>query len=502
MHGRISRDDSIRLRSSRSSHAQHHRLRTCATACVWAMAIAHWGAAGSLLMFLPSDGGATAYRAIGLVVLAGLGTGFAVVAYRRATAHAATEHALPVRRRTYWQSCGAVLAACYALGLFVGDHPSAPYLFLTSLALGHAAVWLSLSGAPNEPTRVVRMLQRPPLRAAGWTISVLLIAPLAGELGLRLYALAADDLLMPRYIAGVLKLSPGGERLGQTVNSHGYWDDEFPVERLGSGLRIAALGDEIILCGDAESNFLTQVERLMPGTEILNFGVPQTSPREYAAQLETTVAACRPDVVLICISVATDITEAPPLPGSFDWRSLHLVQRSLALSGRDAQWGDRARECTTASTDPASLKCLDDAARQLEVCRVPVQDHLQTRWREVFAHLDGLVQRCRDDAITPILVGMPCEFQIDERLRETLCRRAGYREDQIDVDLPQRRLAAYATDRGIQMVDLMPHLRASRAPSYRCDADQFNKHGNSLAAIVLCDWLESQYGSTLLASGS
>jgi hypothetical protein len=241
---------------------------------------------------------------------------------------------------------------------------------------------------------------------------------------------------------------------------------------------------------------------LMPGTEILNFGVPQTSPREYAAQLETTVAACRPDVVLVCISVASDITEAPPLPGAFNWRSLHLVQRSLALSGRNAPYGDRPGECSTESTDAASSKCLDDAARQLEVCRVPVQDRLQARWREVFAHLDGLFQRCRNDAITPILVIMPCEFQIDERLRETLCRRAGYREDQIDADLPQRRLAAYATDRGIQMLDLMPHLRASRAPSYRCDADHFNKHGNSLAASVLCDWLESQYGSTLLASGS
>jgi hypothetical protein len=100
-------------------------------------------------------------------------------------------------------------------------------------------------------------------------------------------------------------------------------------------------------------------------------------------------------------------------------------------------------------------------------------------------------------------VVVPSEFQVDDRLCRMLCRRAGYRQaDQIDIDLPQRRLAAYAKDRRIVMLDLMPHMRASKAPTYNSDAAQLNEHGNALTATILSEWLQTQFGATLLASGS
>lgn len=503
MHGRIFRcfhrrtaADPPRGGSVRSACRGRTLLRA---APAFAIATAHIGVAAWLGQNALQREASVPLQATATLVFACLATWFGVIAYRSAYAHQAATYVAPIRQRAYWRWCGATFVASYALALVVGSHPSAAYVFWISVAVSHAAIWSLVSGPPDRPGRVADIFQRRALRVAACALYLLFMVPLAGEVGLRVYALAVDESPLTRYVTDLLKLPAGGERLGQRINSQGYWDEEFSVTSVESRLRIAALGDESVLCGDAESNFLAQCERLTPGVEVLNFGLPQASPREYAAQLKDAVAPCRPDVLLVCISVASDVTDAPPLPGPFDWRSLHLVQRSMNSSLLPLECGDNIYGCTPDGAQRTAF--LDEAVQQLEVCRVPVHDSLQERWRAVFDHIDGILRRCRDADIEPTLVVLPCQFQVDERLLQTLRRRAGYRSDQIDIDLPQRRLSAYAKDRRVQLLDLMPHLRASRAPTYCCDVAHFNEHGNTLAATILSEWLESEYGSMLLTAG-
>jgi hypothetical protein len=414
----------------------------------------------------------------------------------------------PIGRWSYWLATAASVAACYVLAVLVGSRPeiladesNARYVFWTSFALCHAAVWQALS-SPSERWTFIRGLDpRGRLQSAVWTACPLLVLPLACELGLRFYAVAVGDEVMTHYVTDALKLPPGGERLGRTVNSQGYWDDEFPRSVGQEQLRVAALGDEAVLCGDGDSNFLAQVERLLPGVEVLNFGLVQASPREYAAQLESAVAPCRPDVLLVFVSIGTDITEAPALPGPFDWRSLHLVQRSAGLLTHEAV-SKVATRCARLGHRHHESSDWEKLVGQLPICRVPVPEPLESRWQAVYGHLDTLLDRCRALDIEPMVVALPCEFQVDDKLCQTLCRRAGFRPEQIDIDLPQRRLASYAKDRGVEMLDLSPHLRASRRPNYECNSEHFNEEGNSLSAAILSDWLETRYDGTLLADGS
>ena len=182
-----------------------------------------------------------------------------------------------------------------------------------------------------------------------------------------------------------------------------------------------------------------------------------------------------------------------------------MVKTQALLTTLEAQADEVMADIDTAQTNLLALhaKLLTEAANDaskkamlkfsvnmaaaiLQVCRVPVPEAVQNCWRAVFEHLDRVVHRCRDEGAVPTLVVVPDEFQVDQRLCQTLCRRAGYRRaDQIDVDLPQRRLAAYAKDRRIQLLDLMPHMRASKTPTYVSDVAQFNEHGNTLAATIL-----------------
>lgn len=504
MHGRFSRKNSIPGTGPTNVRVPTTTLYTAwrgAPAAVFAAL--HLAAAGWLGAELFANGMNFRLHGSCALFFACIGAWFVRAAYRASSRAESGPSGLPPTQRRYWRWCGMCFAGCYAITLSIGTPAWAAYMFWTLFAACHVMVWEVLSGAHGSGSAVNRLMARRPLRAAAWTAYVLLMLPLGCELGLRIYAFAADDRVTVRYVTDLLKFPAGGERLGRTVNSQGYWDDEFQAASVPSALRVAALGDDAVLCGDAQTNFLAQVERLLPGVEVLNFGVPQASPREYAAQLETAVAPCRPDLVLLFFSVATDVTEAPPLPGPFEWRSLHLVQRSLGFVKGTEYADDDQIACVTDGSPAGGASSIDQAARSLQVCRVPVPEAVQVCWRAAFDHLDRIVHRCREAGVEPTLVLVPCEFQVDDRLCRTLCRRAGYRRaDQIDIDLPQRRLAAYAKDRRIDMLDLMPHMRASNAPSYLRDAAQFNDHGNALTATILSEWLETQFSGTLLADGS
>jgi hypothetical protein len=503
MHGRACRDISKQRTSGFRSRGRGADLALAwRVSPLFALAAVHLAAAGSLCADLIA--GRTRFPLQGsyALIFGCIGGWFARTAFRTLT-HAHWSYASPPSQRNYWRWCGIGLVGCYAVAIPFGAYVWASYVFWTSFALCHLAVWMSFSGAFGRTSRLSRLMARRPLRIAAWTFYSLLMLPLACELGLRLYALAADERPLVRYVTDLLKLPAGGERLGRTVNSQGYWDDEFQAPVLPAALRVAALGDDAVLSGDAQSNFLAQVERLLPGVEVLNFGVPQASPREYASQLQSAVAPCRPDLVLLFFSVGTDVTEAPPLPGAFDWRSLHLVQRSLGAVKRAESACDDPVARAALGNCVGEAHRVDRAAAVLQVCRVPVPEAVQNCWRAVFEQLDRVVHRCRNEGVMPTLVIVPSEFQVDERLCQTLCRRAGYRRaEQIDIDLPQRRLAAYAKDRRIQLLDLMPHMRASKSPTYVSDAALFNEHGNSLAATILSEWLQTQYGPALLAGGS
>jgi hypothetical protein len=467
------------------------------------LAAVHILAAGWLVIDLAGGGTGLPLQGSSALFFGCIGGWFARAAYRALSQLPSSASRPPVALRRYWRWCGACLVFCYVLALAFGAAAWAALLFWASFAACHVIVWAVLSDPRAGEAMRMRTVAPRPLRIAAWTLYPLLMLPPTCELALRLYAVAADDRLAVRYVTSLLKFPAGGQRLGRSVNSQGYWDDEFHTDDAPTALRVAALGDDAVLCGDAHSNFLAQVERLLPGVDVLNFGLREASPREYAAQFRSAVAPCRPDIVLVFFSVGTDVTEAPPLPGPFDWRGLHLVQRSLGLVQAAPFHCDGPRGCAAEEAPAADANGIDSAARMLQVCRVPVPEKVQLCWRAALAHLDRVVCHCSDAGVVPTLVIVPGEFQIDERLCRSLCRRAGYRRaDQIDIDLPQRRLAAYAKDRRLHLVDLLPHMRASKMPTYASDASQFNDQGNSLTATILSEWLETQMGGTLLAGGS
>jgi len=135
--------------------------------------------------------------------------------------------------------------------------------------------------------------------------------------------------------------------------------------------------------------------------------------------------------------------------------------------------------------------------QRLAICRKPIDDELERLWRDSLAQLDDLIGQCRRRKLPLALVVAPAEFQVDRRLCETLRRRAGYETGQLDLELPQRRLAQFAFAHELPLVDLLPHFRASETSPYLRQAANWNEHGHALAGQVLGGWLQVHYGEDI-----
>jgi hypothetical protein len=222
-------------------------------------------------------------------------------------------------------------------------------------------------------------------------------------------------------------------------------------------------------CADALASSSTGLE-----ISRLNRSADGTQQGNWREQLETQ----RPDMVLAMISLEHGLKQIASDRDAFDWRSLQTAQLVRGLF-------QRAPEHTVGPPDV-------DGPR-LAICRTPLDDTAKAKWRATFAELDQLLDDCGRSGVRVALVVVPDGFQVNRVLCDTLRRRAGYEPREFDLALPQRRLATYAQERRLDMVDLLPYLQASREPVYQHAAGGWNEQGKAVASRAICGWLESQY---------
>ena len=393
--------------------------------------------------------------------------------------------------------------------------------FWVVLAAGSviAAVLLGPGTARSEGLRrALRLVDR---------IALALVVTLAsGELFLRVAArLWPSALLAPTDARAAervraYRLPPGSMHLGQRVNAQGFLDDPFVLERTPKTRRIVALGDSFAIgVVDASKNFLTLLDQQLDAhepTEVDNFGVSSTSPRDYLHLWRTEARAYDPDLVLVCFFVGNDV-DTVRAAGPLHADSLLLfsfVRRILAVK-RELAAGANAKETAAASSSvplsaagepgpgtaagesgsgPASspevgrftAETYRDLERgRLEVCRRQPTAHVAKEWDDTLALL---AEMARDLGPKLRLVILPDQFQVDDALFAEIAPKDG---DRFDRELPQRRLLAFGAEHHVPVLDLLPALRAAEhdGPTYALRDTHWNERGNAVAAGELTRWL-------------
>jgi hypothetical protein len=252
--------------------------------------------------------------------------------------------------------------------------------------------------------------------------------------------------------------------------------------------RVALLGqpDE-----PAATRLSRRVQQTLPGAEIVSLPVALDDCDLRAHEVTAEVHAARVDLVLIVLPVCEDLAREAVDTSAFDWR-----QMELASLVRDRS----PQEMVTSTAKAQDFETyLGEVSTHLAACRTPLSDTMRRRWGRTYATLDRAIAGCRNAKVPLALVVVPGEFQLNPGLRDTLLRRSGASPEQFDAELPQRRLAGYAQQREVPLVDLLPHLRLCRDAVYERHATTLNDQGNQAAASAISGWLASRYGDRLAA---
>jgi hypothetical protein len=321
---------------------------------------------------------------------------------------------------------------------------------------------------------------------------------LVAELALRAYGLAWGGSLLLGSTLQTCRLAPGHDYgHGLRGNQLGYPGPDFQVEKKPGVFRIAALGDSFAV-GPAvpyADNYLHLLETTLPATEVYNFGVSGTGPREYLQILRQDVWAYQPDLVLVSVFVGNDITEELATPRHLDVRQ-HALYQLCARGWRLARERIRQGQPPPTAEDRLARPALsaqtfrEIEARRIAVCVTPVPPVLERKWQRALGYLDRIIRECPSHKVPLVVVLIPDEFQANPHVRTEALATAALEPDAIDIDLPQRRLAGFFAERGIRCLDLLPVFRGVSQTYAPCDT-HWNVRGNHLAADAIRRWLVS-----------
>lgn len=390
---------------------------------------------------------------------------------------------------------GATL--CYVLVVLTlgGTRPAVP-TFRTLALLW--TVGLALGSFRNRPHPT----------PAGWVrrlgflepaVSSCALALLLGEATLRVYAAWSGPSLLLGASLDEHRLAPGRDYGGGLQgNRLGYPGPDVAPGAAPGKVRVVALGDSFAV-GPAvpfAENYLTLLGQALPGIEVCNFGVSGAGPREYRVVLERDGWAVRPGLVLVSVFVGNDITESLPSPRWLDPRghALYLLATRGWQLVCEHRRQDPSPPTARLAAPPLSVEAFRAVeARRLAVCLTPPGPAMERKWERALGHLDALVSACRQRGVPVAFVLIPDEFQVNDTVRMQALRDAGVRSDAVDLDLPQRRLRTFCSDREVPCLDLR-EVFASVPGTYAPRDTHWNVRGNRLAARHLAGWLPTILG--------
>jgi hypothetical protein len=384
------------------------------------------------------------------------------------------------------------VTAIYALtSLVLGSSRAAWPVFwvLTSAALTVCVIQQLSPRGTQAPRRLWRCLE---LVAFNLCLTLLL-----AEGSLRTLALCKGTPFLLSTSLDACRLVPGHDYgCGLRGNQLGYPGEDFPMTRRPGYYRIAALGDSFAV-GPAVpfvENYLTLLGDRLPRTEVLNFGVSGTGPREYALILQQHVWMYQPDLVLVSLFVGNDITEWLPTPRHMDPRR-HALYLLLARGSKLVrEWWRAERPPSQGEPDRLTAGRLSEEtfreveARRLTVCLKDTPAALETKWRRALGYCSDIIDDCRKRHVTVAFVLIPDLFQVDAKVLGEALEAGPFERNALDLDLPQLRLRGFFAERGVPCLDLRP-VFSGVDDAYALRDTHWNVCGNRLAATAIATWL-------------
>jgi SGNH hydrolase-like domain, acetyltransferase AlgX len=338
------------------------------------------------------------------------------------------------------------------------------------------------------------------LRLLGQALVIAIITIALLEVSLRIFHQIKPLPIFATNAYQQFRLMPHAVVYGYPLNSRGFRDVEFKVEKEPGTFRILGIGDSFAFgIVPYPSNYLTLLDEALNRSgrkvELINMGVPGFNPREYLAILMHEGLELKPDMVLLSFFIGNDFTEAKKVPS--------LLRHSYAANALKFLYDVNTKfanfDYTNSGTydDEGSLYTTDAyiaherALSYIFVKRSEIFPRLLT---STMGHLGNIKRLCDRDGIRLTVVLIPDELQVDPMLQQQVAAASGFGSDAFEFDLPNAALEEELTKLGIDHLDLLPAFRAATTTTrlYKRNDTHWNVKGNALAAEVILPHVTAQ----------
>jgi len=326
-----------------------------------------------------------------------------------------------------------------------------------------------------------------------------------------------DDSLGWRFIAGKSGtiVYPGESDHDIKINARGFRDAPPEGEH---GKKILVLGDSFVSNISVEDNevFTEVMERQLPGTSVLNFGVNGYGQVQEYLLMERWLRRLQPELVVVVIYVRNDfhdniggfwiyprpvatlrgdsltISAVPPprAKPSFAHSVLHAYSHlqvyHLIDSGIEA--------LVTRLHPPDENGPSRNTPAELYLCQAQPSPQTENMFAVTEALLLQMARLAKERSVPILFIVAPSIVQVRRSLWDSVLGRYGKRREDYRLTAPNDRLIRFARSHNLQMVDLLPALRHAAdegRPVYSRREQHWNAEGNQVVAEVLLDYLRT-----------
>ena len=325
-------------------------------------------------------------------------------------------------------------------------------------------------------------------------ISVTLIM---GEVALRVYNHYIPSFVFYQGSHDRFRGKPYAEDWNFNLNSKGFKDQEFVLEKKREVYRILGIGDSFSFgIVPYQFNYLTLIESQMflknMTVEVYNMGIPCIGPKDYLSLFIDEGLAFKPDMLLLSFFTGNDFDESKKRKiheYSYVLSLLHYIV-NLKPEFEGKTYHKKAEYCDNCPN------FTHEKYLQIERGRSDIYLDGSPRFPEYFQralyYLEQINNICIKRGIKLVIVIIPDELQINRNLRMDVQAKhfPDVDSDRWNFTRPNTMLSQKLNELGIDNVDLFKYFAAeSSSQLYRPRDTHWNIAGNQLAADVIGEHL-------------
>ncbi|MEN6621000.1 MAG: SGNH/GDSL hydrolase family protein [Smithella sp.] len=304
-----------------------------------------------------------------------------------------------------------------------------------------------------------------------------------------------------------------------SINSAGMRDKEYSIPKTVGKKRIAILGDSFTSSFgvyDNEAFAKIMEEKLLTGTEVLNFGVNGYGPTQELLLLQTKAIKYRPDLVIMVIYVGNDFDD---IGGVSDWIDGYLRPKAVINAEGKLQFRGIPVPLSEKyiKLKRAKLRCeaprshfidfIDKAIQrkkysinftpsEIRLCKKRYDNNTGDAFRLMGAIVNETNEYCRKKGSKFMVVVAPTIVQVFEnRYWNEIKKKYDLKDNDYNLMQPNYVLSDICRNAGIPMVDLTPPLKSateSGNDTYYIRNQHWNKAGEQIAAETIARFIKEK----------